>query len=47
LEDKRKPLSDQIISDLLTEEGYTAARRTVQKYREQMEIPPARLRKEL
>ncbi len=47
LEDKRKPLSDQIISDLLTEEGYTAARRTVQKYREQMDIPPARLRKEL
>jgi RNA polymerase sigma-54 factor len=47
LEDKRKPLSDQTISDLLTEEGYTAARRTVQKYREQMNFPPARLRKEL
>ncbi len=47
LEDKRKPLSDQLISDLLTEEGYTAARRTVQKYREQMDFPPARLRKEL
>ena len=47
IEDKLKPLSDQIISDLLTEEGYTAARRTVQKYREQMNFPPARLRKEL
>jgi len=47
LEDKRKPLSDQIISDMITEEGYTAARRTVQKYREDMGFPPARLRKEL
>jgi RNA polymerase sigma-54 factor len=47
IEDKRKPLSDQLISDMITEEGYTAARRTVQKYREQMDIPPARLRKEL
>jgi len=46
-EDKRKPLSDQFISDMLAEDGYTAARRTVQKYREQMDIPPARLRKEL
>ncbi len=47
IEDKRHPLSDQLISDMLTEEGFTAARRTVQKYREEMDFPPARLRKEL
>jgi RNA polymerase sigma-54 factor len=47
IEDKRKPLSDQFISDMLVEEGYTAARRTVQKYREELGIPVARLRKEL
>jgi RNA polymerase sigma-54 factor len=47
IEDKRKPLSDQFISDMLAEEGYTAARRTVQKYREELGFPVARLRKEL
>ena len=46
-EDKKKPLSDQKISELLKEEGHTAARRTVQKYREQLRIPVARLRKEV
>ncbi|HQO10162.1 MAG TPA: RNA polymerase factor sigma-54 [Clostridiales bacterium] len=47
LEDKRKPLSDQEISDILAEEGYTAARRTVQKYREELGFPISRMRKEL
>ena len=47
IEDKRKPLSDQFISEMLAEEGYTAARRTVQKYREDMGFPVARMRKEL
>lgn len=46
-ENKKKPLSDQKISELLKEEGHTAARRTVQKYREQLRIPVARLRKEV
>ena len=46
-EDKKKPLSDQKISELLKEEGHTAARRTVQKYREQLLIPVARLRKNI
>ncbi|PID27744.1 MAG: RNA polymerase sigma-54 factor [Candidatus Cloacimonadota bacterium] len=46
-EDKKKPLSDQKISELLKEEGHTAARRTVQKYREQLQIPVARLRKDI
>lgn len=47
IEDKRHPLSDQLISDMLTEEGFTAARRTVQKYREELGFPIARMRKEL
>jgi RNA polymerase sigma-54 factor len=46
-EDKRKPLSDQKLMDLLKETGYQIARRTVAKYREQLNIPVARLRKEL
>ncbi len=46
-EDKRKPLSDQKLMDLLKEKGYQIARRTVAKYREQLNIPVARLRKEL
>ncbi|MBN1971653.1 MAG: RNA polymerase factor sigma-54 [Candidatus Delongbacteria bacterium] len=46
-EDKKNPFSDQTISELLREEGHTAARRTVQKYREQMAIPVARLRKDI
>ncbi len=46
-EDKRKPLSDEHLTDMLNEKGYNIARRTVAKYREQLNIPVARLRKEL
>ncbi|MCP4546133.1 MAG: RNA polymerase factor sigma-54 [bacterium] len=45
-EDRKKPLSDQKIADILREEGLMIARRTVAKYREQLNILPARLRKE-
>ncbi len=44
-EDKQKPLSDEAIGKLLAEKGYPIARRTVAKYREQLGIPVARLRK--
>ena len=44
-EDKKKPLSDEKLKDLLNEKGYSLARRTVAKYREQLNIPVARLRK--
>jgi len=46
-EDKNKPLADLELSKRLVEEGYKVARRTIAKYREQMDIPVARLRKEL
>lgn len=46
-EDKRKPLTDDRLAQLLNEKGYNIARRTVAKYREQLNIPVARLRKEL
>ncbi|MBM3442327.1 MAG: RNA polymerase factor sigma-54 [Bacteroidetes bacterium] len=46
-ENKRKPLSDERLTELLKEKGYNIARRTVAKYREQQNIPVARLRKEL
>lgn len=46
-EDKKKPLSDEKLKLLLQEKGYDIARRTVAKYREQLGIPVARLRKEL
>ena len=46
-EDKDKPLSDQKLMELLEEKGYPIARRTVAKYREQLNLPVARLRKEL
>lgn len=46
-EDKHKPLSDEVLTDLLQEKGYNIARRTVAKYREQLNVPVARLRKEL
>jgi RNA polymerase sigma-54 factor len=46
-EDKRKPLPDEKLMQLLNEKGYNIARRTVAKYREQLGIPVARLRKEL
>lgn len=44
-EDKRKPLSDDALKDLLAAKGFPIARRTVAKYREQLGIPVARLRK--
>lgn len=44
-EDKRRPLSDDAIKDLMKEKGYPVARRTIAKYREQLGIPVARLRK--
>ncbi|MBQ9668011.1 MAG: RNA polymerase factor sigma-54 [Prevotella sp.] len=44
-EDKRKPLSDEALCALLRQKGYPIARRTVAKYREQLNIPVARLRK--
>ena len=47
LESKKKPLSDERLTELLQEKGYNIARRTVAKYREQLNIPVARLRKEL
>lgn len=46
-EDKNKPFSDDKLEDLLNEKGYNIARRTVAKYREQLNIPVARLRKEM
>ena len=46
-EEKRKPLTDDELTALLKEKGYNIARRTVAKYREQLNIPVARLRKEL
>jgi RNA polymerase sigma-54 factor len=46
-EDKNKPLSDDKLEKLLKAKGYNIARRTVAKYREQLNIPVARLRKEL
>jgi len=46
-ENKKKPLTDQTLSVLMKEKGYLVARRTIAKYREQLDIPVARLRKEL
>ncbi len=46
-EDKTRPLSDQKLADLLADEGFPIARRTVTKYREQLNIPVARLRKQI
>ena len=46
-ENKRKPLTDDALVVLLKEKGYNIARRTIAKYREQLSIPVARLRKEL
>jgi len=47
VEDKRKPVTDEKLAEILQEKGYHIARRTVAKYREQLNIPVARLRKEL
>ena len=46
-EEKRKPLTDERLTEILQEKGYQIARRTVAKYREQLNIPVARLRKEI
>ena len=46
-EDKHHPLADEKLTEILKEKGYNIARRTVAKYREAMNIPVARLRKEL
>ena len=46
-ENKKKPLTDEKLALLLKEKGYPIARRTVAKYREQLDLPVARLRKEL
>ena len=46
-ENKKKPLSDDRLAELLNEEGIHIARRTIAKYREQLRVPVARLRKEL
>ena len=46
-EDKRKPLTDEKLTEILQEKGYLIARRTVAKYREQLNIPVARMRKEI
>ena len=46
-ENKRKPYTDDALVGILKEKGYNIARRTIAKYREQLNIPVARLRKEL
>ncbi len=46
-EDKKQPLSDERLTELLQEKGYNIARRTVAKYREQLQLPVARLRKQM
>lgn len=44
-EDKQKPLTDEVLCEILNKKGYNIARRTVAKYREQLSIPVARMRK--
>jgi RNA polymerase sigma-54 factor len=46
-EDKKKPLTDETLASILKDKGYPIARRTVAKYREQLDIPVARLRKKI
>jgi RNA polymerase sigma-54 factor len=46
-ESKKKPLTDQKLAEILKEKGYPIARRTVAKYREQLDVPVARLRKQI
>ena len=46
-EKKSKPLTDEKLTKILKEKGYNIARRTVAKYREQLNIPVARMRKEI
>src|SRR5690625_6741337 len=45
-EDKSKPHTDEVLASLLKDKGYPIARRTVSKYRKQLDLPVARLRKE-
>ena len=47
VEDKKSPITDDILTEILNQKGYKIARRTVAKYREQLNIPIARLRREL
>ena len=46
-EDKKKPMTDEALAKLLKEKGYPIARRTVAKYREQLDLPVARMRKQI
>jgi len=46
-EDKQKPVTDEVLAEVLKTKGYIIARRTVAKYREQLNIPVARMRKEI
>ena len=46
-EDKKSPVTDDALTEILNQKGYKIARRTVAKYREQLNIPVARLRREL
>jgi RNA polymerase sigma-54 factor len=46
-EDKKKPLPDYQLAEILKEKGYPIARRTIAKYREQLDIPVARMRKKI
>ncbi|HUI30659.1 MAG TPA: RNA polymerase factor sigma-54 [Candidatus Acidoferrales bacterium] len=46
IESEEKPLNDEKITEVLNQQGYKVARRTVTKYREQLKIPPARMRRE-
>jgi len=46
-EDKKKPLPDDQLAEILKEKGYPIARRTIAKYREQLDIPVARMRKKI
>ncbi|MBQ1747047.1 MAG: RNA polymerase sigma-54 factor, partial [Bacteroidales bacterium] len=46
-EDKSQPLTDEELVDLLTKKGYQISRRTIAKYRSQLDIPIARMRREI
>ena len=46
-ENKKRPLTDEKLAEILKEKGYPIARRTIAKYREQLDLPVARLRKEI
>ena len=46
-EDKSNPLTDEELVDLLTDKGYKISRRTIAKYRSQLDIPIARMRREI